>query len=96
MGPRFGMERCGKINCENSAAESWTGMGVVAGFADVMGMMESSHRKKAESVSCIRSFHTLQDMRVIGKTCNHVCVMKMGLDHQGSILIRLSFPHVLC
>jgi hypothetical protein len=45
------MERCGKINCENSEAESWTGIGVVAGFTDVVGMMESSHMKMAELVS---------------------------------------------
>ena len=38
-GPRFGMERCGKINSWNSASESCTGIGVVAGFWAGMGMM---------------------------------------------------------
>ena len=47
----MGRDRCGKINCWNSAAESCTGIGVVAVFADVVGMMESSHMKMAESVS---------------------------------------------
>ena len=51
LGPRLGMERYGKINCENSKAESWTGIGVVAGFADVVGMMTSSHMKRAALVS---------------------------------------------
>jgi hypothetical protein len=51
LGPRFGRERGGKINCENSEAESWPGIGVVAGFADVGGMMESSHMKMAALVS---------------------------------------------
>jgi hypothetical protein len=67
----LGRDRCGKINGWNSAAESCTGIGVVAGFADVVGMMESSHMKMAESVSCIRYRHTLQDIRAIGKTRNH-------------------------
>jgi hypothetical protein len=31
FGPRLGIERCGKINASNSDAESWTGIGVVAG-----------------------------------------------------------------
>jgi hypothetical protein len=32
----LGIERCGKINALNSVAESWTGIGVVAGFAAVV------------------------------------------------------------
>jgi hypothetical protein len=36
FGPRLGIERCGKINAVNSGSESWTGIGVVAGFATVM------------------------------------------------------------
>jgi hypothetical protein len=34
------MERCGKINASNSGAESWTGIGVVAGFAVVVLIMQ--------------------------------------------------------
>jgi hypothetical protein len=45
------MERCGKINAVNSETESWTGIGVVTGFSDVVGMIESSHMKMAESTS---------------------------------------------
>jgi hypothetical protein len=29
----LGIERCGKRNAVNSVSESWTGIGVVAGFA---------------------------------------------------------------
>jgi hypothetical protein len=36
FGPRFGIERCGKINSWNSGAESCTGIGVVAGGAVVV------------------------------------------------------------
>jgi hypothetical protein len=32
----LGIERCGKINALNSGSESWTGIGVVAGFAVVV------------------------------------------------------------
>jgi hypothetical protein len=50
FGPRLGMERCGKINCVNSEAESWTGIGVVAGFAGAVGMMNWPHVKSAKIV----------------------------------------------
>ena len=42
LGPRLGIERCGKINCVNSEAESWTGIGVVAGFCANVGIIEWS------------------------------------------------------
>jgi hypothetical protein len=45
------MERCGKINSVNSVSESWTGIGVVAGFAGAGGMFESSHMKRAALIS---------------------------------------------
>jgi hypothetical protein len=38
--PRLGIERCGKINASNSGAESWTGIGVVAGFGAVVLIMQ--------------------------------------------------------
>ena len=50
FGPRVGRERCGKINCVNSEAESWTGIGVVAGFAGTAGMMNWPHVKSAKIV----------------------------------------------
>ena len=36
----LGMERCGKINAVNSGSESWTGIGVVAGFGAVVLIMQ--------------------------------------------------------
>jgi hypothetical protein len=45
------IERYSKINWRNSAAESWTGIGVMAGFTGAVGMIELSHMKKAESAS---------------------------------------------
>ncbi len=36
----LGIERCGKINGLNSGSETWTGIGVVAGFLAGMGMIE--------------------------------------------------------
>jgi hypothetical protein len=39
------MERWGKINALNSVAESWTGIGVVAGFAAVMLITPGPHMK---------------------------------------------------
>ena len=44
----LGMERCGKINSLNSVSESWTGIGVVAGFLAGVDMIESSHMKMVE------------------------------------------------
>ena len=69
------MERCGKINCVNAEAESWTGMGVVVGFADVMGMLALSQRKKAALISLIVYLHILQRIRGIDKTRNHLILI---------------------
>jgi hypothetical protein len=41
----MGMERCGKINSWNSVAESWTGIGVVAGLLTGVGMIEWPYLK---------------------------------------------------
>lgn len=40
--------RCVKINGLNSGSETWTGIGVVAGFLAGMGMIESSYLKIAK------------------------------------------------
>jgi len=44
----LGIERCGKINGVNSEAESWTGIGVGAGFAGAAGMTNWPHVKIGE------------------------------------------------
>ena len=38
--PQTLASRCGKINGLNSGSETWTGIGVVAGFLADMGMIE--------------------------------------------------------
>jgi hypothetical protein len=47
----------------NSDAESCTGIGVGASFADAVGMIESSHMEMAESVACIRYLYTFMFRR---------------------------------
>ncbi len=46
--PRFGIERCGKINASNSGAESWTGIGVVADFGAVVLIVQWPHGRNGE------------------------------------------------
>jgi hypothetical protein len=45
LGTPLGIERCGKRNAVNSLSESWTGIGVVAGFAAVRLILEGPHVK---------------------------------------------------
>jgi hypothetical protein len=44
------LDRCAKMNCLNSDAESWTGISVVVDFPDVAGMMSWTHLKIDELV----------------------------------------------
>jgi hypothetical protein len=44
----LGIERCGKINASNSGSESWTGIGVVAGFGAVVLIVQSPHGRNGE------------------------------------------------
>src|SRR5882724_4423539 len=96
------MERCGKINCVNAEADSWTGMGVVVGFADVMGMLALSHRKKAALISLIVYLHILQCIRGIDKTRNHLvhnrhwCGALMIRDGTSRMPARMQKPGVPC
>jgi hypothetical protein len=60
FGPRFGIERCGKINASNSGAESWTGIGVVADFGAVVLMMQWPHMKHGDAHWEITLLHILQ------------------------------------
>jgi len=48
FGPRFGIERCGKINALNSGSDSCTGIGVVAGFGAVVLIMQWPHGRNGE------------------------------------------------
>src|SRR2546428_8042945 len=60
------------LNAVNSVAESWTGIGVVVGFLTGAGMMESPYLKMTAYVSLRRYLQTLQSVRLIGKTRNHL------------------------
>jgi hypothetical protein len=42
----LGIERCGKRNASNSGAESWTGIGGVAGCAAIVFIVEGPHVSK--------------------------------------------------
>jgi len=64
------MERCGKRNAWNSVAESWTGIGVVAGLLAGVGMIEWPYLKIAQPVSYRSYLQILSCVRKIGKTCN--------------------------
>jgi hypothetical protein len=44
----LGIERCGKINASNSGSESWTGIGVVAGFGAVVLIVQLPHGRNGE------------------------------------------------
>ena len=71
-GTRPGIERCGKINAGNSGSESWTGIGVVTGFAAVMLITSGPHVKKMDAHHGITLLHILQEVRRIGKTRNQL------------------------
>jgi hypothetical protein len=43
----LGIERCGKRNASNSGAESWRGIGVVAGFGAVVLLRQGPHGKQS-------------------------------------------------
>jgi hypothetical protein len=76
FGPRFGIERCGKINASNSGSESWTGIGVVAGGGAVVLMMQWPHIKQGDGHWKITLLHILQKVRTIYKTRNQLNVKK--------------------
>ena len=46
IGPRLGIERCGKIHAGNSGSESWAGIGFVTGCAAVMLIAPEPHMQQ--------------------------------------------------
>lgn len=58
----------------NSGTESWTGIGVVAGFSAVVLIAERSHMMHDGSRSTTRVIPIIQGVGVGSKTCNHLCV----------------------
>jgi hypothetical protein len=49
LGPRLGIERCGKINSLNSGSDNCTGMGVLSGYLAVVLIMGGPHVKNFDS-----------------------------------------------
>jgi hypothetical protein len=76
------MKRCGKIKAVHSGAESWTGIGVVAGFGAVVLMMQWPYRKPGDAPWKIILLHILQEIRTIYKTHNQLIMT--SIDFQGN------------
>src|SRR5438093_11540818 len=66
------MERCGKRNASNSGTESWTGIGVVAGFGAVVLIMQWPHRRNGEVTWRSELLQRLQEVRGNCKTRNQL------------------------
>src|SRR5262249_47856002 len=66
------MERCGKINASNSGSDSWTGIGVVAGFYPVVLIMQWPHRRNGEVTWRSELLQKLQEVRGNCKTRNRL------------------------
>src|SRR5262245_3312352 len=66
--PRLGIERCGKINTSNSGAESWTGIGVVAGFGAVVLLRQGPHTRHVDASERIKLLQRLQEVRIFCTT----------------------------
>src|SRR2546426_11389828 len=66
------MERCGKINASNSGADSWTGIGVVAGFCTVVLIMLWPRRRNGEVTWRSELLQRLQEVRGNCKTRNQL------------------------
>src|SRR6266446_7143620 len=69
------MERCGKINASNSGAESWTGIGVVAGFGAVVLIMQWPHGKHRDVNWGSKLLQILQEVRSNCKTRNQLNIL---------------------
>src|SRR5437879_3521531 len=70
------MERCGKINASNSGSESWTGIGVVAGFCTVVLIMQWPHRRNGEVTWKSELLQRLQEVRGNCKTRNQLTLQR--------------------
>src|SRR2546425_8789009 len=90
------MERCGKINAVNSVAESWTGMGVVAGVCATVLMMQRPHVKHVDTHWRITLLQILQEVRSICKTRNQLILSGLTIRCDNAFLawsaVRCHFP----
>ena len=91
LGPRLGIERCGKINAVKSCSESWTGIGVVAGCAVVVFIRQGPLVKKMDACWRIELLQILQEVRRDYKTRNYLqkrCESTLIFLRAGSIVLR--------
>jgi hypothetical protein len=88
FGPRFGIERCGKINASNSGAESWTGIGVVTDVGAVVLMIQWPHMKQGDTHSKSTLLHILQEVRTIYKTRNQL-YLTAPLDAEAGTKVQI-------
>src|SRR2546427_4101233 len=79
------MERCGKIHAANSGAESWTGIGVVAGFGAVVLIMQWPHEKNRNVNWGSKLLQILQEVRTICKTRNQLCLTLVDTESVGRL-----------
>jgi len=93
----LGIERCGKSNAGNSAAESWTGSGVVAGFCAIVLVMQRPHVKHVDPPGRIKLPQILQEVRTICKTRNHIRLLLIltGLSLVWIMFAKLIVPPVI-
>src|SRR5437879_7971573 len=84
------MERCGKINASNSGSESWTGIGVVAGFCTVVLIMQWPHRRNGEVTWRSELLQRLQEVRGNCKTRNQLNIFftRPGLFPSGFFRLK--------
>jgi hypothetical protein len=68
----LGIERGGKRNAANSGSESWTGIGVVAGFGAAVLIRQWPHGKQSDGRWKIRLLQTPQELSLIDKTRNQL------------------------
>jgi hypothetical protein len=66
------MERCGKINASNSGSESWTGIGVGAGFGAVVLIMQWPYGRNGDVNWGSKLLQILQEVRSNCKTRNQL------------------------
>src|SRR5215813_5984735 len=66
------MERCGKRNASNSGSESWTGIGVVAGFGAVVLIRQGPHGKNRDVNLGSKLLQIIQWLRSNCKTRNQL------------------------
>jgi len=74
-GTRLGSERCGKIHAVHALAESWTGIGVVAGCAVVVLIRQRHHVKRGDARWRIKLIQILQEVRASCKTRNQLVIL---------------------